>query len=416
MRSTSFVTRAAVGTIGAVLTLSACGSGGGDGAGDDVKAGPGVSGDTIRIGQLTDLSGPFGPIGKAFLDGADLFVKDRNASGGVCGRDLELVVEDHGYDVQRAVTSYRKIKNDVVGIESILGGGMANALLPELEKDEQLASPVTWTSSLLEGGNIYLPGATYEVQVANAVSWAADQRNVQEGDTIGVVGLTGEVGEAVLAGAERVAEDRGLKVTKAFIAPTDTDFTGPISTLAKADAKAVAVLAPAPQLATLMSSADSASLDALWVGASPSIFDASLLDGPAKRVLEENFVVGSGQAPWAADSEAAEKVRGLHEKSGSKVAPQGGIMTGYAQAEIFAKVLDQACEDGDLTRKGILKSFQTLDNVDTGGLISTLDFTRGKGKSQSLETAILKPSSAVEGGLEQVEAPFISEEVKNGGY
>lgn len=414
MRPSSLVTRAAIGAIGAVLTLTACGSGGG--SADAVKAGPGVSAHTIRIGHLTDLSGPFGTVGKAFLDGAELFVKDRNAHGGVCGRDLELVVEDHGYDVQRAVTSYRKVKNDVIGIESILGGGMANALLPELTKDKQLASPLTWTSSLINGGNVFLTGATYEVQMVNAMSWAADNRGVQKGDTIGFVGLSGEVGEAVLAGVERVAEDRGLKVAKAFIAPTDTDFTGPISTLTKAHAKVVAVISTPPQLATLMSSADSASLDALWVGASPSIFSPSLLDGPAKQVLEDNLVIGSGQAPWAADSKAAQKVRDLYKKSGSKVAPQSSIMTGYAQAEIFAAVLEKACQDGDLTREGILKTFQSMDPVDTGGLVSTLDFTRGKGKSQSLETAILKPTSSVDGGLQQVQAAFTSDEVKNGGY
>lgn len=41
----------------------------------------------------------------------------------------------------------------------------------------------------------------------------------------------------MLAGIERLAEDRGLNVANAFIAPTETDFTGPISTLNKALAK-----------------------------------------------------------------------------------------------------------------------------------------------------------------------------------
>lgn len=412
MRSTTFATRAGIGAIGAAMILSACGSGGGDG----VEAGPGVSDDTIRIGHLTDLSGPFGPVGRAFLDGADLFVTDRNANGGVCGRDLELVIEDHGYDVQRAVTSYRKIKDDVIGIEAILGGGMANALLPELTRDQQLASPLSWTSSLINGENVFLTGSTYEVQIVNALSWAADEQGLQAGDTIGFVGLTGEVGEAVLAGVERFAEDRGFEVVESFITPTDTDFTGAISTLNNSDAKIVAVMPTPPQLATVMSSADSAGLDALWVGASPGIFDTSLLDGPARRVLEENLVIGSSQAPWAAQTDAAQKVRDLHEQAGSDIAPQSNIMTGYAQAEIFATILERACEDGDLTREGILESFQSLDSVDTGGLVSTLDFTRGDGKSQSLETTILKPTSSVDGGLELIEEAFTSDEVTNAEY
>src|SRR5690606_19441297 len=134
-------------------------------------------------------------------------------------------------------------------------------------------------------------------------------------------------------------------------------------------------------------------LDALWVGASPGIFDTSLLDGAARATLEEDLVISSGQAPWAADTEAAERVRQLHADSGSDVPPQSGILTGYAQAEVFAQVLEAACEAGDLTREGVLKTFQTVDEADTGGLISTLDFTRGEGKSQSLTSAILRPNS-----------------------
>ncbi len=401
----------------AALVLTACSGGSSsEEQADGLKVGPGVTDDTIRLGHLTDISGPFGPVGIGFLEGAKLFVKDRNAAGGVCDRKLELVVEDHGYDVQRAVAAYRKIKDDVLGIEAVLGGGMANALLPELERDEQLATPLTWTSSMINGKSVYLTGADYEVQIANGMSWAAEEKGLEEGDSVGFVGLSGEVGEAVLAGVEYVAKERGLKVSASWIAPTDTDFTGAISTLKSSGAKVIAVMPSTPQLATLMSTAESVGLKALWVGASPGIFDTNLLKGAAKETLENDLVISSGQAPWAADTPAAEKVRESYAAQGSKVPQQSGILTGYAQAEVFAQVLDAACAKGDLTRSSILATFQSMDAVDTGGLISTLDFTRGKGKSQSLESTILRPNSKVDGGLEVLAPAFISQEVSGSDF
>ena len=77
-------------------------SGGGGGSGA-LKTGPGVTGKTITLGILTDLTGVFAPLGKPTMQANQLFWKEKNAQGGVCGRQVNLVVKDHGYDPQKAV-------------------------------------------------------------------------------------------------------------------------------------------------------------------------------------------------------------------------------------------------------------------------------------------------------------------------
>ncbi|MDP9135851.1 MAG: ABC transporter substrate-binding protein, partial [Actinomycetota bacterium] len=77
------------------LVVAACGkadddSGGSTGAGG-VKTGPGVTAKTITLGQLTDLSGVFAPLATAFTQAQELYWKERNAAGGVCGRQVKLV-------------------------------------------------------------------------------------------------------------------------------------------------------------------------------------------------------------------------------------------------------------------------------------------------------------------------------------
>src|SRR5438309_1324740 len=102
----------------AVIVLTAgCGSG----ADTAVKTGPGVTDSTITLGVLGDLSGSFGTLGKAILQGNQLYVDKLNAAGGICGRKVQLTVSDHGYSTQKAVDLYARMEPNVLGFVQLLG-------------------------------------------------------------------------------------------------------------------------------------------------------------------------------------------------------------------------------------------------------------------------------------------------------
>ena len=71
------------------------------------------------------------------------------------------------------------------------------------------------------------------------------------------------------------------------------------------------------------------------------------------------------------------------------------------------QVLDAACENGDLTRDGVLKAFEGLKDVDTGDLVVPI---RGfeSGKSPSLQSYVLQPAD-VPGGAKVLEKAFEGE-------
>jgi branched-chain amino acid transport system substrate-binding protein len=62
-----------------------------------------VSPTEIRIATLQDLSGLLAGPGKQTLNGMRMRVDEINAQGGIAGRKLTLLVEDHAYDPQRTV-------------------------------------------------------------------------------------------------------------------------------------------------------------------------------------------------------------------------------------------------------------------------------------------------------------------------
>ena len=69
----------------------------------------GVSKSEIVIGTMQDLSGPIVAFSKQLVAGMNMRVEEQNALGGVNGRKLKLVVEDHGYDPKKAVLATQKL-------------------------------------------------------------------------------------------------------------------------------------------------------------------------------------------------------------------------------------------------------------------------------------------------------------------
>ena len=125
--------------------VAACGKGGAEessgGAGSSdgaVKTGPGATADTITLGYLPDLSGVFAPNGKSQMEGANLYWDAKNKAGGICGRQIEVKVQDTGYDPQKAVAAYQQLSGDVIGLGLVLGSSIVSALLPIVEQDEHV--------------------------------------------------------------------------------------------------------------------------------------------------------------------------------------------------------------------------------------------------------------------------------------
>ena len=63
----------------------------------------------IVIGTAQDLSGPIVNFSKAAVNGMRMRIDEANAAGGINGRKLRLVVEDHGYDPKKAVLAAQKL-------------------------------------------------------------------------------------------------------------------------------------------------------------------------------------------------------------------------------------------------------------------------------------------------------------------
>ena len=77
--------------------------------------------DSIKVGVIADQTGPLSPMGSAQANTATLVVDEINASGGLLGRGLELIVEDSATDdAQAAAKAAKLVQDDHVDV--VLGG------------------------------------------------------------------------------------------------------------------------------------------------------------------------------------------------------------------------------------------------------------------------------------------------------
>lgn len=121
-------------------------------------AGPAAAQDPIRVGYPVILSGPGALIGEPSLQGAQMFVEEINAAGGVLGRQIELLVRDTGGNADEAV----RIARDLILREEVdfLVGTLTSAEGPAVspiarEHEIVFVVPVVKTDQLTAPENLH---------------------------------------------------------------------------------------------------------------------------------------------------------------------------------------------------------------------------------------------------------------------
>ncbi|KOV72157.1 ABC transporter [Streptomyces sp. AS58] len=371
----------------------------GDGA-DGVKSGPGVTDKSIRLGALTDLTGPYATLGKSIVQAQQMWADETNADGGICGRKVQIVVEDHGYDVQKAVTAYADISADVVALPQVIGSPVMAALIDDIEKDSMLTFPQAWAASLLGKQAVQVLGTTYDVDMIAAVDFLTRTKGLKKGDKIGHVYFEGDYGANALEGSTWAAERAGLSVVEQKIKATDTDLTAQVSALRKAGVKALLISAGPAQTASLAGVAASRGLRVPIVSNAPG-FAPQLMKTPAAGALEAMLSVVSAAPAVSSDLAGVRTMVAAYEKKYPGSPVDSGVLSGYNAAQLMGADLKKACEAGSLAREDVVEAHRAQRDADTG-LGTPQDFS-DVSRPASLATYVLKPDPEAVGGLVVVE-------------
>ncbi|MEX1005996.1 MAG: ABC transporter substrate-binding protein [Acidimicrobiia bacterium] len=382
--------------------------------GVDLEAG------VIRVGMLSDLTGPFGPLVSAILAGAQAYWDDVNANGGIEGLEVELVVRDTVYVVDTHIQYYNEIKDDVVAIGHSTGSPHTVALNADLQADGMLAIPLTWYSGWSDSdinANLVSHGTPYCIEAMNTIGYITSE--VLDGaTTIAIASLPGDYGQDSAAGAKLAAEALGLEVVydgEGAIIPSDESS---LTTVASEIVEAQPDLAWVATTPGTFSSIFGQALEGysgMWSGPSPAWSPAYVAPGSAiSDAITERFIGGTYTAGWT--SEGAEAFHGLFTDAGLPVSDY--YFEGVVEAKILEAALRQAHANGDMTRQGVLDAAKSLDNVSFDGIAPDESYTGADNDRVQRQGYIYRPdpeglAAGTSGGRMDLEAFYTSDIAAN---
>src|SRR5690349_13578950 len=338
-------------------------------AGVDLKA------KTITLGILSPYSGPVAdPIGKPLARGVEVFFKSINDQGGIDGFKVNFVEKDTQYNPQLQVEQYNAIHKQVLMIADSLGTPTTFAIKDLATADHMLVSAATLSSALAREKYLILVGTPYRLQVENAFDYVVNKLGVPNPAT-GIIYQNDDYGQDGLTGyKEAIAAYHLHDVAQASYAATATDFTAQVSQMKAAGAKYVFITATPIPTAKIIGTAHALGYDPQWILQSPA-FATGLLAVPGLApLLSKAWLVSQGAAWGDTSVPGMKQMLADVAKYAVDQKPDGFFEFGYTESKVTYAILKKAADNGDLTRDGLLTAFESLKNIDLGGLLPNLNY------------------------------------------
>ena len=328
---------------------------------------PGVSEDKILIGNVQDLSGPMKELGAILPAGSNLYFKYINEQGGVHDRQIEMMVEDHQYNPQKAVAAVKKLieKDQVFCLYQVIGTSPCEAIRPILaESGIPLVAPATQSGSMSDMSReaselIFHTDTGYDKQTGILVDYILSQDSNAK---IGLIYQDDDYGENVLKGAAAAEARTGISIQREAYQRGATDFAGQVANLIKGSATHVIIAGVVKEPIIVMKTAAAMGYAPQFFGTSPTMdHRVALAAGPAG----EGFIASNFAYLWNSDAPTAVLYRELCAKYEVPEAYMGMYhFYGFGTAQVLVEGLKRAGPYP--TRNRLVNALETFNKWDGG--------------------------------------------------
>jgi len=192
----------------------------------------GVTDTEVLIGSHNDLSGPFAAFGGPAVKAAQLYFKEINDKGGVHGRKIRYIVEDHGYQMPKATQAINKLVNSDKVFAMLLSlGTPMNLAAFKLQDPKKIpnVAPLTSARQMLDAPADYkFTGfSSYYDQIVGAVKYFNEKDKASK---FCLMYIPSDFGLEIQKGAIDTAAKMKLTITgETTHKPDEGDFVGPLS-------------------------------------------------------------------------------------------------------------------------------------------------------------------------------------------
>ncbi len=327
---------------------------------------PGVTEDEIRIGGAHDLSGIFAPFSVPAVTAAQEYFKKINEAGGVHGRKITYIVEDHGYQVPRAVQAGNKLINrdEVFAMLLNLGTPHNIALFQLMEpKGIPNVSPLTAARQMVEPPAPwkFAGTASYYDAVKESAKYMVEEEGTEKFcNMILPTDFGKEIEEAIIDASADLDMEVGPTMSHK---PDETDFTGALGRVKDAGCDTVGLALGVGQIINAIATANKLGMDTKFLLSSAG-FHTVVAKGLAQQGVSGNVYAGAGWQDIEGrldNPTVAEWVAEYKEATGEEL-PSTGALLGRSAAQGLVEGLEAA--GPDLTREGFIAAMETLNYED----------------------------------------------------
>ena len=320
--------------------------------------------DTIKIGGLAPLTGPYAVYGNAVKDGADLYIAQLNAQGGIDGKKVELLWEDHEADNSQAQKIYFDYLDD--GCAAILGDVLTGQcrIIADLAMYDGI--PMVTASGtafdITEGKeNVFRTCFIDDFQGVVMANFAAQQGYKKVAILYGV---DSAYSTGLVAAFEQQAKEVGVEIVAKEAANfTDIDFKAQLTNIKNAAPDAVFLPFYGAEASLILTQANAIGLNTVYMGADgisdivPQIADKSLL---TQITYADHFAFDS-------EDEAVVKFIADFTAQYGVVPTVSFSATGYDAALVICKAIKAA---GSTDFDDVTAALKALNTVGVSGNIT----------------------------------------------
>ena len=319
----------------------------------------GVSKNEIVIGTAQDLSGPIVALSKPAVNGMQMRVDEINVQGGIHGRKIRLVVEDHGYDPKKAVLAAQKLvqRDKIFAALGSIGTPTAMAAMPlYLESNVAHLFPLTGARQMYEPLHRlkYSNAAPYYFQMRAALKHLIKEKGLKSACAIY---QDDDFGLEVKEGGEAALKDLGMKYAEVTTYKRGTtDFSSQVQKMRGAGCDVVVMGTIIRETIGTIGTARKLGWNPEFIGTTASYFDIiHKLGGPAMNSFYSGCLTNY---PYADDPSS--HVRGWFERYKEKFKQDPTILSqyGYQLVGLFAAGVEKA--GPKLTPDALAKAFDGL--------------------------------------------------------
>lgn len=326
---------------------------------------PGLSADSITLGQSTTLTGPLGDLGQEVLKGAKVYFDALNAKGGVHGRTIKLVTKDDAYDAKKTLENVNAFiaADSTFALFGTFGTPNNEALIPVAQKAGlPVLTPYTGAPSIRgkDSKGVFNLRASYADEMEELVKHLTTL-GIKK---IGIAYQNNAFGKEVLAAATDAMARRNLKpVLAVSVENNASDAATASEKLLATDPEALLLgIAGKPTIEFIKATNQrrkGTQMYALSVLATPSNLRALGSDGTGVAISQVVPFPINSTMPIVREYQQAMSASGHTEFSHLS-------LEGYIDAKVTAEGLRRAGRTP--TRAGLVSAMDAMRNYNLGGM------------------------------------------------